>query len=159
MIDEAPQVSRMPVNRDINGNPLEPPPGSSSKSIVKGILAINAIAKIGEGAINYFIGKEINNIDYQYKNHFQSAINNVIDAVNKGVLQDYPQYLNTRDLSDIINVVLTGVNNSGNKEIYDLGMKIYNANNPPESIRPKHRPSGLDVLQNSSHKPLPVPKE
>ena len=41
-----------------------------------------------------------------------------------------PVYQNTRDMVNIMNVVLQGVNNTTNKEIYDIGMKIYNTIHP-----------------------------
>jgi len=65
---------------------------------------------------------------------------NVTDALNSGMIPI--KYQNTRDIGNIMNVVLQGTNNSNNKEIFDIGMSIYNKYNPkPEVVKV---PSGLD---------------
>ncbi|GIV45020.1 MAG: hypothetical protein KatS3mg035_2143 [Bacteroidia bacterium] len=52
------------------------------------------------------------------------ALQDVLIGIDKGLIPE--QYQNIKDLSHIINVVLQGENNSDNKELYEIGMKIYN---------------------------------
>ena len=60
----------------------------------------------------------------------QQALNDVNKAVEQGMVPQ--KYQNAESLSNIMNVVLQGVNNTKDKAIYDIGMKIYNTiSNPP----------------------------
>ena len=68
------------------------------------------------------------------------AVQNVTQALNAGMIPD--QYQNKKDLSIIMNVVLQGENNSNNKELYNIGISIFNKYKP--KIEKITIPSGLD---------------
>jgi RHS repeat-associated protein len=68
------------------------------------------------------------------------AVQNVSQALNDGLIPK--KFQNKKDLSVIMNVVLQGVNNSGNKDLYDIGMSIFNKYKP--KVEKVTVPSGLD---------------
>jgi hypothetical protein len=135
---------RLPAGRDINGNPLEPAiatPSVTSKVFAKGILVIDGAIAIAQRYINYKIEGEQGVINGQLKHQFGYALNALLEGVNKKMVPQ--KYQNTKDLSSILNVVLSGVNNTDNEDILKIGMDIYNKYKP-EKV---NKPTGLDHMQ------------
>jgi hypothetical protein len=60
---------------------------------------------------------------------------------------------NTNDMSDILNVILSGESTSGNKEITKLGLEIYNKYAQPKDII---RKSGLDGVPDTRINTIPI---
>jgi len=63
------------------------------------------------------------------------------------------KYYNTNDMSDILNVILSGESTSGNTEIVKIGMDIYNKYAQPKEIV---RKSGLDGVPDTKIISTPI---
>jgi RHS repeat-associated protein len=86
-------------------------------------IAVDAII-VGNNIItSYFADKDIE-ISKRHAGIAAKALFDVNTALQEGLIDK--KYQNLESLSDIANVVLSGVSNSGNKEIVELGKKIYN---------------------------------
>lgn len=91
----------------------------------KGLIALNlANATVEYGILGAGMYEE-----YKLNSHLdilEKAINDVQTALSMGDKIIPKKYQNSNDLSSILNVVLQGESNSDNKELYEIGMKIYN---------------------------------
>jgi len=75
------------------------------------------------------------------ESHTQVAVQVGIDlknALNDGLIPS--KYQNLTDITNIMNVVLSGVNNTSDKEIYNVGILIYNTYNPSVEIEKELTP-------------------
>src|SRR5690606_34856809 len=57
------------------------------------------------------------------------------------------QYQNHADIINIMNVILQGINDTGNPEIYDIGMGIYNSISQPYEIKHSSNAPGADATR------------
>jgi len=101
----------------------------------KGALALNVLNATVEYGIlgaGLYEQYEVNsNLEILIK-----AIKDVQVGVHQGLVPEI--YRNSNDLSSILNVVLQGDSKSDNKELYDIGMNIYNTiSNPPKQEEKK----------------------
>ena len=97
-----------------------------------GALALNAV---NFGFEQYMIFGAVYD-NSKIKSHEKiaaKAYNNVMTALNDKDGKYIPvEYQNTESLVNIMNVVLQGVNNTDDKKIYEIGMKIYNEISKPQ---------------------------
>ena len=104
--------------REINGaSPARPTAG-------KVALAINVVNFALERIGNWMINSDINDVKEQAKKYGLLVTEDINIAIGKGLIPE--RYQNQQSLIDIGNVILQGVNNTNDKEIYNIGMKIFN---------------------------------
>jgi hypothetical protein len=109
--------------KDING--MSP---AGSVNMARGIIALNIAIKSFEGGV--FLARKYE--EYKISKHLEfleNAIGNVNMELNSKNSLIPEEYRNESDLSNIINTVLQGENSSDNKNLYDIGIKIYNKYN------------------------------
>ncbi|MDR1679873.1 MAG: hypothetical protein LBR81_08895 [Prevotellaceae bacterium] len=102
--------------------------------VAKGMLALDAINTVLQYAPGFFAKYE----EYKIEKHHQildKAINDVNVGISQGLVPK--KYLNDKDLSSILNVVLQGESKSTNKELYNVGMNIYNTISKPNQDKEK----------------------
>ena len=132
---------RMEMKGKYNPNPqLSTSPRSQFPS--KGMLVIEALNFTKDGVFG--VSSMIDMSKLQSHAAIAGTVTQDMNiAVQRGMIPD--KYKNTSDMSSIANVVLSGVSYSGNQEIYDLGMKIFNevSLNKYEII-PQQQPPGGD---------------
>ena len=123
-----------------------------ARSMAKAMTVIQAL----EEAANYVANALILDDQNKIKEHQMLANKSIQDV--QVALQDVkynnPQdpnnilipdkYRNESDLASIMNVVLTGQNNTDNKEIYDIGMKIFHTISKPPISPPIMTNSQMD---------------
>ena len=95
-----------------------------------GALAINAINFAG--AQYAWIAPALDEADLneQLGGAFASAIDDVNEAISRGYIN--MEYLDIDNISYIMNVVISGENQTKDPEIYNIGMKIYNEISKPK---------------------------
>jgi hypothetical protein len=117
-------------------------PGAPQKNFAKGTLLVGAVITGLQKLKGYLVSDDLNTI----KNQNERIASMVIEDINYALLQGEriipKKYQNQGDLAKISNVILQGESNSDNKELYDIGMKIYNTISSQRN--PKFNPSGLD---------------
>jgi hypothetical protein len=136
--------------RDIsrNGPMVNSPAGKGG--IAKGAAIVDFIGLAIDQYVTWAGIYDQNKID-DHRQIAQMVAGNITRALNEGMIPS--KYQNQRDIGNIMNVILQGVNNSDNKELYDIGMDIYKKYNPkPEIVTVR---SGLD---NQPSKTLVMPK-
>ena len=136
---------RLPTGRDKNGNPVEPAvstPSVAARGLAKSILVIDATITAAQSAINISISSEQDVVNSQIRNQLGKAYN----VLTQGMGMVPKKYRNTNDLSSILNVILSGVNNTDNKEILKIGIDIYNKYKP-EKV---NKPAGLDHMPSNT---------
>lgn len=108
----------------LSGNFVNASPSSAvSSNSAKGVLLLNFAfssiqrAKLLQGASDAAL------IGHQLEDVLPKAFNDVQTAIQRGGIVPN-EYLNQRSLVDILNVVLTGVNNTDDHNIYNIGMRI-----------------------------------
>ena len=107
-------------------------------ALTKTSIAIDALKTGLETYVNW-AGKD----DVDLVNKHSIIARKVRNDVNNALQSDMipPQYLNKEALTNIMNVILQGENNTGDPGIYKTGMQIFNKANPKTS---EYQESGLD---------------
>jgi RHS repeat-associated protein len=78
-------------------------------------------------------------------------------ALEKGLI---PKKYQTKDgITNIMNVVLQGVNNTNDKTIYEIGIKIYNTISNPQQPQPAPGTSSVDALEVATPDPKVIKKQ
>lgn len=62
-------------------------------------------------------------------------------AISDGMVE--PKYFNTEDMSDLLNVILSGESTQGNNDIVKLGLAVYNKYAQPKEIINKSELDGV----------------
>ncbi len=108
---------------------LSIPPGNKTKAMAKGVAAMEAIIFVSE-QVAYFQDLYDNDLITEHTELAEKAFENVKTelSIENGLIDK--KYQNKESLTNIMNVVLQGVNNTDDKEIYNIGIKIYNKYNP-----------------------------
>jgi RHS repeat-associated protein len=134
--DRAPAVS--PTYDD--ANPTASAPGGT-RGAAAGVAVVNAINFGLEQYAVWSAWYDQGKVNEHKSLLFNQVTNDVNKALKQGLIPE--KYQNATDMGNIMNVVLQGVNNTDNKDIYNIGMKIYNTiSNPP--MKTITVPSGLD---------------
>lgn len=86
------------------------------------VLAVNAINWSLETYGNFKVAEDRGLVSEHLSILTKQVTQNINDALDLGMIPE--QYQNIRDLGNIANVVLSGVNPTDNQEIYDIGIDI-----------------------------------
>jgi RHS repeat-associated protein len=118
------------------------PGGGSARGAGIFAVAVNTLNWGLEAGLNWKINQDIKDVKYQVGRYAPLIEKDLFKAINRGMIPD--KYLNSTDLSNIGNVILQGVNNTDNADIYNIGMDIYNNISKDNEIKIEYRESGLD---------------
>jgi hypothetical protein len=145
LVDAPPDAPRMPSINSASRVPNNIPYSLPSRGITAAGKAVgwaNVAVVAAQLANSWLVMSEQDIIQSQADKYLMKAYDNL----NKGIQLVPGKFRNTKDLSSILNVILSGENKSDNPEIYKIGMKIYDRFN---SVRLKPA-KGLDFMQNSN---------
>ncbi|WP_177191913.1 RHS repeat domain-containing protein [Parafilimonas terrae] len=96
---------------------------AGSRGLALASIAIDAIIVGSNISANYLVNDDIN-LAKKHIEILKQATYDVQTALNEGLVPQ--KYLTDEFISDIINVVLSGVSNLNNKDISNIGRQIYN---------------------------------
>ena len=121
------------------------PAGARGLAVVS--VAIDLLIVGNNWLTSYFADDDVD-LSKKHAGKASMALYDVNTALQEGLIDK--KYQNVSSLSDIANVVLSGVSNSGNKEIVELGKKIYKniSQRREQFIGPVHiitGPSGVQI--------------
>ena len=138
----------LPDRRVRNDRTVQTAPGANVRGLAIASIAIDALIVANNWLTSYFADDDVS-LSKKHAEKAAMALYDVNTALQEGIIDK--KYQTVEALSDIANVVLSGVSNSGNKEIVDLGKKIYkNVSQRRERyIGPIHTitgPSGVQIL-------------
>jgi hypothetical protein len=155
LADAPPDAPRIPAIDPATRAPFDLPyslPSAGVRGAAKGVAIVDVAVFAAERIQSWLISSEQDNIQNQVDKYLTKAYDNLNEGIRLNLVPK--QYRNTKDLSSILNVILSGENNSGNKDIYKIGMKIYDKF---KSIRLEPA-KGLDFMQNNKPVILSQPK-
>ncbi|MEW6774646.1 MAG: hypothetical protein AB1304_11720, partial [Bacteroidota bacterium] len=133
--DKAPSIS--PTYDDTNPN--APAPGGT-RAAAGAVGIVNAINFGLEQYAVWTAFYDIMKVEEHEKILKNQVIEDINTAIGKGLIPE--KYQNTTDLGSIMNVVLQGENNTKNKEISKIGMKIWNTISNPKPPSTSDKPTG-----------------
>jgi hypothetical protein len=107
-------------------------PTSGSTSLGKFSSALDFINFGASQYINWAYFDDYSKIE-EHKSIAVKVNEDLLEAINVGGIVP-EEYLNDKDLTNIMNVILQGVSNSDNPDIYKIGMNIFNTISSPFKI-------------------------
>gem|GEM_PF-3444024 len=116
-------------------------PAGKSVGFSRSMIVLDAINQ-GLDAYRTWAGKDDADLINKHLGIANKAMKDVNRALGEGVIP--PKYQNKEGLTNIMNIVLQGENNTKDPEIYKIGMDIYNRNTG--GVR---TPSGMDNFPGS----------
>ncbi len=130
------------------------PATKGAKALGKGGAVLDFIVFAGEQYMSWALNDDREKIG-EHKGVAEKVTDDMNAAFEKGMIPE--QYQNQADITNIMNVILQGVNNSDDQGIYDVGMKIYNSISQPFEIKHSSNAPGADATRvNQTYK---VPKK
>jgi RHS repeat-associated protein len=112
----------LPDRRYKDRGSIQTAPPANARGLAVASVVVDAIILGNDYLTSHFANDDID-LAKQHAQKAAMALYDVNTALQEGLIDT--KYQNIESLSDIANVVLSGVSNSGNKEIIDLGKKIY----------------------------------
>lgn len=130
------------------------PATKGAKALGKGGAVLDFIVFAGEQYMSWAWNDDSDKIN-EHSDIARRIEIDIEEAINQGMIPE--QYQNQADIANIMNVILQGVNNTDNPEIYDIGMTIYNSISQPFEIKNSSNAPGADATRvNQTYK---VPKK